>query len=269
MEQRFDLHIHSCHSPDCKSCPADLFAAARRAGLSGVAITDHDSFGGSQEALALAPRDLLVVPGVEFSTEYGHILCYFLKDDPYAAGLRKGADGFFAFDELCAFACAQNAELFAAHPYRGTRFTEALLPRLRGIEAFNGGNTPRRQDANDRACALAGRLNLPFSAGSDAHPLAGVGTGARILDLPEHPTLAQFRAALTAPGGAVFGRYSPAAPEHFWYAQMFRGRKKYRRAAKQLAMGLAGALLYDPFAPLRASTRAIARGAVITIGGSR
>ena len=169
---------------------------------------------------------------------------------------------------MCAFARAQNAVLFAAHPYRGTRFTEELLPRLRGIEAFNGGNTPRKQEANDRAMELARRRALPFSAGSDAHTASAVGRVARILDLPESPSLADFRAALEAPGGALYGSYSPAGPEHFWYARMFFGRGKYKTAARQLGKGLAGALLYDPLAPVRRSTRAVAHGAIFEIGGS-
>ena len=267
MEQLFDLHVHSCHSIDCETPLADIFERARRRGLSGVAITDHDSFGGSAEALALAPKDLLIVPGAELSTEYGHILCYFLRCDPREAGLRKGKDGFFPFAEVRAFAESQGALLFAAHPYRGDRFTEELLPALAGVEAFNGGNTPRKQAANDRALALVRQRGLPASAGSDAHVASAVGNGARALDLPEGPTLAQFRAALETPGGRVYGHYSPAGPEQRWYIRLQLQRKRPRAAVRHLVKALAGTLLYDPLAPWRPDTRAVARGAYFETGG--
>ena len=40
---KFDLHLHtSRHSPDSETDPFDLLAAACKAGLDGVALTEHD-----------------------------------------------------------------------------------------------------------------------------------------------------------------------------------------------------------------------------------
>jgi len=61
---------------------------ARDAGLSGIAVTDHDTVAGLEEALlAGAELGVRVVPGVEISTESGgrdiHMLGYgFRRDDP-------------------------------------------------------------------------------------------------------------------------------------------------------------------------------------------
>ena len=63
---RIDLHTHSTAS-DGTDSPAALVAAAAAAGLDVVAITDHDTTAGWDEAIAARPAGLSVVPGVEFS----------------------------------------------------------------------------------------------------------------------------------------------------------------------------------------------------------
>jgi predicted metal-dependent phosphoesterase TrpH len=63
---RIDLHTHSTAS-DGTDTPAGLMAAAAAAGLDVVAITDHDTTSGWDEALAARPPGLTVVRGVEFS----------------------------------------------------------------------------------------------------------------------------------------------------------------------------------------------------------
>ena len=75
-----DLHTHSSVS-DGTETPAELIAAAVAAGLGTVAITDHDSTAGWQEAFdAAAGTGLTVIPGMELSTNYGpasvHMLAY-------------------------------------------------------------------------------------------------------------------------------------------------------------------------------------------------
>lgn len=78
----FDLHTHT-RASDGLLTPSELVAYARKKGLAGIAVTDHDSVDGLEEALA-AGREwgYPVVPGVEFTTDYGpyevHILAYFI-----------------------------------------------------------------------------------------------------------------------------------------------------------------------------------------------
>lgn len=64
---RIDLHAHSTAS-DGTDTPAGLVAAAARAGLDVVAITDHDTTAGWAEAAASLPPGLTLVPGAELST---------------------------------------------------------------------------------------------------------------------------------------------------------------------------------------------------------
>jgi predicted metal-dependent phosphoesterase TrpH len=82
-----DLHTHSSVS-DGTETPAQLVAAAVEAGLDVVALTDHDSTAGWDEAFAAARgTGLTVVPGIELSTQLDyasvHVLGYLVdRADP-------------------------------------------------------------------------------------------------------------------------------------------------------------------------------------------
>lgn len=77
-----DLHSHTTVS-DGALAPAALVELARREGVGVLGITDHDTVGGLDEALAAGARlGIEVVPGVEISSAYGrqeiHLLGYFV-----------------------------------------------------------------------------------------------------------------------------------------------------------------------------------------------
>lgn len=82
MANRIDLHTHSTVS-DGLLLPGDLVREAARAGLSALALTDHDTIGGVQEAIDTGREvSVEVVPGVELGTSVErrehHILGYFV-----------------------------------------------------------------------------------------------------------------------------------------------------------------------------------------------
>lgn len=66
-----DLHMHSTAS-DGSLAPSAVVQAARSAGLAAIALTDHDTLGGLQEAeLAAEPLGVRVIAGVELSAYDG------------------------------------------------------------------------------------------------------------------------------------------------------------------------------------------------------
>ncbi len=66
-----DLHTHSSCS-DGSFSPTELLDEARQAGVSAIALTDHDSVRGIPEILKAGEEsELEIIPGVELSTEYG------------------------------------------------------------------------------------------------------------------------------------------------------------------------------------------------------
>ncbi len=83
MANFVDLHTHSTASDGIYS-PARLLQLAHEAGLQALALTDHDTTGGIEEA-ATAAQQLSIdfIPGVELNTDVGkdeiHVLGYFLE----------------------------------------------------------------------------------------------------------------------------------------------------------------------------------------------
>ena len=76
----FDLHTHSIYS-DGLSTPKELVRKAKEKGLTGVALTDHDTVQGLPAFLAAGQAEgLVAIPGVELSTKLDgvefHILGY-------------------------------------------------------------------------------------------------------------------------------------------------------------------------------------------------
>lgn len=89
MRGAIDLHTHSSVS-DGTETPSQLVQAALAAGLGTIALTDHDSTAGWQEAEgASSGTGLVIVPGMELSTRSGfrsvHLLAYLF--DPMNAHL--------------------------------------------------------------------------------------------------------------------------------------------------------------------------------------
>jgi len=78
-----DLHIHTTAS-DGSLAPTDVVRAARNAGLSVIAITDHDTLSGIAPALAAPDDAVRIIPGVELTCRIRHnevhLLGYFFTD---------------------------------------------------------------------------------------------------------------------------------------------------------------------------------------------
>ncbi len=181
-----DMHLHTTKgASDSMLNPDDLIEEARRVGLTGVNITEHDRM---WESWDLAPfrqkhEGIFVSNGMEVSTDMGHILAVGLKG--YEGGIRRLA-------RLREVADEQGAFLVVAHPFRHffdpvhfkregkepfnlTPEQAAKLPvfqLVHGIEVLNGCNTPRE---NYFALQVARILGKPGTGGSDAHSTQGIG----------------------------------------------------------------------------------------------
>lgn len=198
MEMRLtlDLHVHSQASFDGRMTVEEIVAAARAKGMDGVAICDHD-------VVYTGPTKvdgMLVIPGVEFSTEHGHLLGLFV-DRPMVHTTWK---------ETIAAIHQAGGLAALAHPFeRGERDLEALRPDLDGLEAWNSRANRKYPKANDKAFLQALFWDLPFTAGSDAHVPQEVGNGYMTVYV-EEATLPAIRAALAARKGHWHGKESSA-----------------------------------------------------------
>ena len=85
---RVDLHVHTQHSIDSRIHPKTLIKAARLKGLHGIAVTDHNTIRGGQDAKSHSRQDLLIIVGSEIKTTICEIIGLFLQKnidstDPY------------------------------------------------------------------------------------------------------------------------------------------------------------------------------------------
>ncbi|NOU97283.1 PHP domain-containing protein [Paenibacillus sp. LMG 31456] len=76
----FELHCHTFHS-DGKQSLAELALAARALGLRGVALTDHNTMTGlANREQIVAETGVEVIPGLEWTTFFGHMLTLGIKE---------------------------------------------------------------------------------------------------------------------------------------------------------------------------------------------
>jgi predicted metal-dependent phosphoesterase TrpH len=96
---RLDLHLHTTHS-DGSCTPTEVVNMAHQAGVTALAITDHDIMTGVVEAMEAGQQcGIEIIPGVEISSLSGnselHVLGYFLdrQDPDLLARLKTLRDG--------------------------------------------------------------------------------------------------------------------------------------------------------------------------------
>ena len=68
----FELHTHTCHS-DGTFAVKELLEAAKNFQYDGIALTDHNTMSGLDE-LNKNDNPMPVIPGIEWTTYYGHLL---------------------------------------------------------------------------------------------------------------------------------------------------------------------------------------------------
>jgi predicted metal-dependent phosphoesterase TrpH/glycosyltransferase involved in cell wall biosynthesis len=168
-----DLHMHTSWSHDCAIEVDELLTHAETEGLGAIAITDHNAFGGAREALA-ATTILTVIPGEEIKTDrQGEVIGLFLAEE-----IPKG----MSFADTVAAIKEQDGLVYLPHPFdrlHAIPDATTLRRHLADIDVFEVYNARLLFDAyNDEALRFARKYNLTMGAGSDAHVLQGVGTGA-------------------------------------------------------------------------------------------
>jgi predicted metal-dependent phosphoesterase TrpH len=180
-----DLHMHTDWSHDCSIPAAQLVEHAEGIGLGAIAVTDHNAFGGALEAVELAhTRNLVVIPGEEVKTDgQGEVIGLFLEEE-----IPRG----MSFADTIAAIREQGGLVYLPHPFdrmHAIPHPATLHRHLAEIDVFEVFNARLLRDSfNDEALRFARKYRLLQGAGSDAHVLQGVGTGAvrmRRFDGPE------------------------------------------------------------------------------------
>ena len=159
MPLRIDLHVHSYLSYDSLITPKELVFYAKKRGLDGVAITDHDRL---DSALKIAREtNLFIIPGMEVSSSNGHIVALNVKE-PIAKGL-SAEETVDRIHDACGLA-------IACHPIT---FYKASLGKhvsssFDAVEVINASAFPFKRSV-EYAQRLASELGLARVGGTDAH----------------------------------------------------------------------------------------------------
>ncbi len=222
MLHRFDLHTHTFFSKDACGSPEEMIAAARRRGLSGIAITDHDTCEAHDYLQGRQlPEGFLVIPGVEVSTAEGHLLCIgatlpYLKRKP-------------AHEVLAEIKKAGGIGI-PAHPFdkwrAGIRAETLDTLELEALEVFNAAVTAKSY--NEKALQYAKSRGLSMTAASDAHHDSAAGVSWTTFELEELSVpalLAAIRKCGTPEGHYL--TFQEGMKKHL--ANWFRIFKKNRR----------------------------------------
>ncbi|MBN1614890.1 MAG: PHP domain-containing protein [Deltaproteobacteria bacterium] len=172
-----DLHTHTKpKSDDSFLSPSELIVQAKKAGLDGICLTEHDWFWSPEDLKNLSKAfNYLIIPGVEINTDDGHFIVFGI--DAYEFGMHRTA---FLRDVVD----AGGGFMIFAHPYRRNFSVDddideaverccrkSVLQYVDTIEILNGQGKEKQNEFSKR---LAYRLGWKGVGGSDAHELKDI-----------------------------------------------------------------------------------------------
>lgn len=207
-----DMHVHTVRgAADSSLTPEELVREARRIGLDGALISEHDRLWDHRELGELRRSSgLLLARGMEVTTDLGHIIV--VGVDRYVPGIHRAAELRRVADEVGGF-------MIAAHPFRhlldpanlsrdGRQPIDLRLEELSQLPIFqlvdevevaNGGTSPQE---NRLALLVAHALGKRGIGASDAHSTHGLGCFATAFDAhleSERHLLAELKAGRFRP----------------------------------------------------------------------
>ena len=201
-----DCHCHTRLSNDNYLEPLVLVQRAKALGLDGIVVTEHHSIEISEPVEHIGREEgLLVLRGVEISTDRGHLLAFGVNDDSWNIW---GRNNYIPLQPLIEHINSLGGMCVPAHPFREFGLASLLeglldLTAIAGVETHNGGNV---DSDNDLAMQAAACMELPTLGGSDCHKEEAIGRCATEFRAPV-TDMASFIAAVRQ--GACRGAYYP------------------------------------------------------------
>ena len=192
-----DLHVHSMYSYDSLLKPEKIVKIAKQKGLTGVAITDHETIQGGLSAKKYNSNDFITITGAEIRTEIGDIIGLFLNEEI------KSYRFCSVIDEIK----DQGGLVILPHPFRGhdsNKFDKELVNKMDAIEGYNARTNISK---NIKAQEFAREHRLPIVAGSDAHFYGEIGLAKTIMQ--EASTEEDVRKSILSKGTRIVGMQTP------------------------------------------------------------
>jgi len=174
---KIDFHVHTCYSNDSSTSLRDVILYAKKSGLDGVAITDHNTIEGALKLQKSNNDEIIVIPGIEVSTKAGHILGINVTT-PIPRGL--------SVEETVERIHEAGGIAIAAHPsalYKsGIGLDKKLLTQyFDAVETINSSVFPFFL-LNYMSRRLAYRTQLPQTGGSDSHLAETIGLAYTVIN---------------------------------------------------------------------------------------
>ncbi len=174
-----DLHVHTSPASPCSSATAEeVIQEAKRIGLDGICLTDHNHVWDPDEVADLRRKhNFLILRGNEITTDQGDMVVF---------GLEKEIKGIVKLKDLRKDVSKAKGFMIVAHPFRGfltfgigklgltpeKAMERDLFKFVDAVEVMNSKVTKRE---NSFAAEVAEGLHLPTTGGSDAHEVSEVG----------------------------------------------------------------------------------------------
>lgn len=197
MKLKIDFHVHTQYSHDAMITVEELVHYAKKRGLDGVAITDHDRLEG---AIKIAKEtDLLVIPGVEVSSLNGHVV---------ALNIRENIPRNLSADETVDRIHEAGGKAIACHPIGFLKggLGKHVNSKFDAVEVINASAFPFNYSV--RQCRkLASTIGIAQVAGSDAHYGPEIGYAYTVISA--EPTVEDVIKALTKGLCEPFGKAIP------------------------------------------------------------
>jgi hypothetical protein len=159
LQIKIDLHVHTNYSYDSIIKPEEVVFYAKKRGLDGVAITDHDKI---EIALKMAKEtNFLIIPGIEISSLDGHVLGLNIQES-----IPKG----LSVDETVDRIHSLGGIAVACHPtsfFKGS-LGQHISSNFDAVEVINASAFPFNYSVK-HGQKIASRLGIAQVGGSDAH----------------------------------------------------------------------------------------------------
>lgn len=172
---KVDLHLHdNKYSTDSHISIEEIVKEAKRKGLDGIALTNHENPDVVKEIDQLVEKyDFVIFPGVEYLTKDGDIVAF---------GIDKLPDEQMSAQEFIEYVDRFGGTCTAAHPYRtNNRGLEDKLYTVKGLTAIEGYNGSTSDYHNGLAVKAGKELGIQVIGSSDAHVVEKVGVYATLL----------------------------------------------------------------------------------------
>lgn len=172
---KLDLHLHSKYSEDGAGSPLEIIKIIQKKGLNGMAVTDHNNIEGALEALKVAPKNFIVIPGVEISTLDGHMI---------ALNVRENIPKKLSSEETVEKIIEIGGTPIVPHLYRSMSGIKVdnlkkIQNKISAIEVFNACSVPK---TNLKTAKIAKKFKLGGTGGSDSHIPKYAGDGYTTVD---------------------------------------------------------------------------------------